>query len=129
MKIVLIGTLSGVVILGLLTRLAMAMIALFTNNPVNLSIQSIVEVTVAGAIVGAIGGIFLVGIRVLLSAGIVRGIILGFLLFSGSLVIGLIAGRVAFGEQPITFITFAFLGMVFLFYGIVTEWMVDRNSY
>jgi len=39
-KIVLIGTLSGAVILGLLTRLAMAMIALSSNHPVNVSMVS-----------------------------------------------------------------------------------------
>ena len=128
-KIVLIGTLSGAVILGLLTRLAMAIIALSTNNPVNLSIRSFAETIVVGAVVGAIGGIVLLGIRALISAGIARGIILGFLLFSGSLMTGLIAGRVTFGEQPITFITFVYLGVVFLLYGIVTERMVRRNRY
>jgi len=127
-KIVLIGTLSGAVILGLLARLTMAIIALLSNHPVNLSIRSIAEVTVVGAVVGAIGGIVLLGVRSLISPGIARGIILGFLLFSGSLMIGLMAGRVAFGVQPITFITFALLGVVFVLYGIVTEWMVGRNK-
>jgi hypothetical protein len=127
-KIVLIGTLSGAVILGLLARLTMAIIALSSNHPVNLSIRSIAEVIVVGAVVGAMGSIVLLGLRTLISPGIARGIILGFLLFSGSLMIGLMAGRVAFGEQPITFITFALLGVVFVLYGIVTEWMVGRNK-
>jgi hypothetical protein len=124
-KIVFMSTLSGAIILGAFSRLVMAALALSVNKPINLSLRGFAEVIVIGTSLGVIGGLFLIGIRKHIQPGIYRGVILGITLYAGSILFGMLGGRLTLSENTDVLITLVLTGGVYILYGIITEWLLS----
>jgi len=119
------STLSGAIILGAFSRLVMAALAHSLNKPINLSLRGFAEMIVIGTSLGVIGGLFLIGIRMHIQPGIYRGVTLGIFLYAGSILFGMIGGRLTLSENTDVLITLVLTGGVYVLYGIATEWLLS----
>ncbi|MBD3386376.1 hypothetical protein GF407_15810 [candidate division KSB1 bacterium] len=123
----LIGTVSGIFILGVVGRAASAGIALFTGNSINPSLRGALEVVVIGACIGAIGGILLFVFRnVCRGNGLACGIIAGLALFIFSTLFVLVNGKFAFNMSFMQVFTLSVVAAVFMIYGIFTSKLIMR---
>ena len=128
-KIVFVSALSGAVVLGIFSRSITVIIALLNEKPTNLSLWGYTEVTFVGTMLGVFGGIILLGIKKYIQPGIYRGIILGIILYAGSIMFGMMNRQLTLGENPDALITLVSIGGVYAFYGIITEWLLTRVHY
>jgi hypothetical protein len=120
-----VGAALGALILGVVGRAAMAGVALVTGSELNLSLKGLLEVVIAGTILGAVGGLLFVPVRRLARTNrLARSVILGSVLFACSLAVSLSTDGMALGpELPITLVVVA---AVFLGYGLVLEGLLTR---
>ncbi len=124
-KIVFMSALSGAIILGVISRLMMAALALSVNKPTNLSLRGFAEVTVIGTSLGVIGGLFLIRTRKYIQPGIYRGVTLGIILYAGSILFGMIGGRLTLSGNTDVLITIVLTGGIYVLYGIITDWLLS----
>jgi len=123
-KIVCMSALSGAIVLGIFSRVIMAAIALLADKPTNLSFWSFAQVSIVGTVLGAVGGFFILGIRKHIQPGIYRGVSLGIALYAGSILFGMIGGRLTLSENTDVLITLVLAGGVYTLYGLLTEWLL-----
>jgi hypothetical protein len=95
-RVVVIGSLLGTVMLGLLGRAFIALIALLTGGASTyLSIPGLLAAIVVGALVGAGGGYLILPLRARLARGrLARGFVLGTGVFIAFLAVSWVAGAV-----------------------------------
>jgi hypothetical protein len=115
---VLAGAVAGAVVLGAIGRIAVAGVALIIEGPVNISARGVLEVVVVGVLVGAIGGILLLPVRSLVRGGrVIRGLVLGAVLFIASFLLSLLRGwtSLSFSRNPLplTLVTVAAVYVIF----------------
>jgi len=123
----LIGAVSGILILGVVGRAATAGIALVTGNSINLSLRGALEVVAIGAFIGAIGGILLLVFRNLCRGnGIACGIIAGLVLFICSTIFLSVDGKFAFNMSVMQVFTLSVVAAVFMIYGVFTSKLIKR---
>ncbi|MGC9362647.1 MAG: hypothetical protein ACP5F3_06950 [Candidatus Syntrophosphaera sp.] len=119
LKGMLAGAISGIVVLGVLFRLITIAIAILSNDGINISFRNIVEVLIAGSLIGIIGGILLALLMKIFKSGGWPLIILdSALLFILTLVMSLALNPSWLdltGSQPALLLTTA---IIFLLYGI-----------
>jgi hypothetical protein len=130
MTAVVVGALSGAVILGLLGRLAMAGLALAMGRASNLSLRSVLEVVVIATVVGAVGGV----IRQLLAfwlhrPGMIRGVFVGISLFVLSGMLSWWAGGFdELGTLTLSLPTLVMVAVVYVVFGITIEELLVRRE-
>lgn len=127
------GAVSGVMILGLVGRLAMALIALAVGVEMNLSGRGMVEVMTLGLLIGVAGGVALFAMRRMSHAPrFAHGVTLGILLFLGSVVFESLGGGVTATTWSTYPLTIVVVGVVFIAYGVEMEkllvWFERRSA-
>lgn len=127
------GAVSGIMILGLVGRLATALIALAVGVEMNLSGRGIFEVMTLGMVVGVVGGVVLFAMRrVARSPRVAHGVTLGIVLFVGSLVFESLGGGVTATTWSTYPLTIVVVGVVFIAYGVEMEkllaWFERRSA-
>lgn len=125
MRAVAAGAIAGAVILGIIGRLATVGVAIVTGFPLNLTARGWFEVAVAGAAVGAVGGVLLNAMRSRLQPP-KRGVIVGAVLFGAMAVASWAGGRIGAGAPAVTWITLAVVAVVFVVYGLGADVLLDR---
>lgn len=124
---VLAGAVAGVLILGLGGRIAMALIAIGSGTDLNLSLRGIFEVLPVGILIGTVGGLLLVPVRIVFPTHrLTRGIIIGALLFSGSLLISWSAGGLKLDFHSVLPLTLAVVAIIFMLYGVAIDALLTR---
>lgn len=123
----LMGAVSGILILGVVGRAATAGIALVTGNYINLSLRGALEVLVIAAFIGAIGGIMLLVFKyVCRGNGLANGILAGLALFICSILFVSVAGKFAFNMSFMQVFTLGIVAAVFMIYGVLTSKLIMR---
>lgn len=113
----LLGMICGALFLGVCGRLVMRLFALATNRPEAFTLGGSLNVVIAGAIAGGIGGIVLAAIQRLMPRRLwLRGVLFAVICY-------LIAIP---GFRPPKLLVFALFAPVFLAYGMVLEWAWER---
>ena len=123
------GAISGALVLGVLGKLALAVVALVTGLPTNLSPRGMLEAALIGAVVGALGGALLPTLRAAMpGAGPRRGVLLGMLLFVTTTSLALIAGLVRVEPLPVLSATLFVVVVTFIGFGLVLDRTVAHRS-
>jgi hypothetical protein len=113
----LLGTVTGALLLGVGGRLAMRGLALASGRPPGFSFGGTLSVILSGAIAGAIGGILLFAAAQFVPALLrVRGLIFGLLCY----------GLATPGFRPPQLLVFALFAPTFLGYGVATVMLYER---
>jgi len=122
------GAATGVLVLGLVGRLATALVAVAAGRPSNLSARGLLEVAVIGALFGVVGGLLAWALRrALPGAGKARGVVVGGGLFAIALVWSWLGGHLEPSGDGVWW-TLAVVGAVFLVYGLVLELWLEREA-
>jgi len=125
---VFLGAVVGCVVLGLVGRGVTAGLALSMGREANLSLNGLVESAIVGAVFGAVGGLLLLPVRKLVpAAGAGRGLLLGLLLFLGSLLLTRLLGRAAFDSSTTQALTLGVVAVVYIAYGVVLDGLFSRS--
>jgi hypothetical protein len=119
------GAIAGALVLGLIGRMATAAVALVTGHPPNLSLNGLLEVAVAGALLGILGGLLLLAFRRGRQTGVVRGVLVGVTLFLASVLASWLAGRVEFGV-PASGLMFSVVALVYAGWGLSADALLTR---
>ncbi len=118
------GAIAGTVILGIVGRAVTVTIAVATDNPLNLSLKGAMEVVIIGTLIGAIGGILLFVLRRNLSNVLyLRGIVVGALLFTCSVLVLLTWGTFRFSYSGLQLLTLISVLIVYMAYGIIADFI------
>jgi len=121
------GVISGVLVLGIIGRLAIASVAIGRGSSMNLSLRGVLEVIILGVIMGAIGGILLFIIKKMLWVnGLVSGIMIGLILFVFSVVFALLSGRIVLGMSLDQWVTMLIALTMFAIYGIFAAGLLNK---
>ena len=121
-RFVLLAGATGALILGIVGRMSMAGVALFTGNTLHISMRGVLEVVIVGALVGAAGGILLLVLRRVYGvAGLVRGIIVGIVMFACSVLVYLLNGKSDYGLSHTQLLTVIVAAIIFMVYGICVD--------
>jgi hypothetical protein len=116
------GAASGVMVLGVVGRLAMAGLAVALDSPTNLSVRGILEVMVLGGLLGAVGGLLLLaGRRILPARPLVRSVLVALALAVGTFVVALAGGRISLAVYTVLPFTLSVVVVVFLLYALVAN--------
>jgi hypothetical protein len=113
----LVGTVTGALLLGVGGRLVMRVFALATGRPSGFSAGGTLSVILSGAIAGFVGGILLFAAARFVPARLpLRGLIFGFLCY-------VLATP---GFRPPQLLVFTLFAPTFLAYGVATVMLYDR---
>jgi len=124
---ILAGAVAGVLILGLGGRIGMALIAIGSGTDLNLSLRGILEVLFVGILIGTVGGLLLVPVRIVFPTNrLTRGIIIGVLLLSGSLLMSWFTGGLKLDLHSVLPLTLVVVSIIFIFYGVVIDALLTR---
>ena len=116
------GAASGVMVLGIAGRLAMAGLAVVLGSPTNLSVPGMAEVMVLGGLVGAVGGLLVLAARNVLPARrLAQSVLVALVLMVGTFVIALAGGRISHGVHTALPLTLSAVVIVFLAYAGVAN--------
>ena len=97
------GAISGALVLGITSRIVIAILSIVLGNSLYLSLRGIIEVVFLGALIGAVGGCLLFLLRnIFRDYKIVWGIVTGLLLFFCAMLITIASGRFFFSMSFIT---------------------------
>jgi hypothetical protein len=126
------GAVSGIVVLGIMGRVAMVVVARGLGVPANFSFRGLVEVSVLGGLVGAVGGLLLLlARRMLPGRRSIQSLLVAGALFLGTLAVAVIGGRTTFGTDTMQPLTLAVVAIVFLGYGgaarVLLGWLEGRD--
>jgi len=119
------GAITGALVLGLVGRAATAALALVTGNPMNLSLTGLLEVVLAGALLGLLGGLLLLAFRRGRQTGLVRGVLVGLTLFLASVLASWLAGRVDLGVTT-SLLTVSVVAVVYVGWGLSADTLLTR---
>jgi len=120
------GGITGALVLGIAGRAVTAATALITGNSSNLSLMGLLEASVVGTLVGAVGGILLLVVRRMRrAAGFTRGALVGATLFLCTLLVSWVSGRIDFGI-PTSLLTLFVVAIVFVVYGVGADALLTR---
>lgn len=123
----LIGTISGIMILGILGRAATIGIALVAKRSINLSLSGSLQVILFAAFIGAIGGIFIYLFqRIFQAKCLTCAIINSFLLFLISSFYLFLLGTLSFNFSVLQFFTIGVVALIFIIYGLIVCRLVRR---
>jgi hypothetical protein len=127
-KIVLIGTLVGAIVLGLAGRFVMAGLAILFSVNTNLTLSGILFATLLGAVIGFAGGWIKLffhkrGKSQILQNGVFIGIVLFFMSLVFSMVQTLFTGIKGMGLATMTAVLF-----LFLIYGFLFDFLLARTD-
>ncbi|MGC9513401.1 MAG: hypothetical protein ACP5D8_07185 [Fidelibacterota bacterium] len=123
----LIGAVSGILILGVVGRAAAVGIALVTGNSINISLRGTLEIAVIAAFIGAIGGIMLLVFRYVCRCnGLICGILAGLALFISSTLFVSVDGKFAFSMSFMQVFTLSVVAVIFMIYGVFTSKLIMR---
>ncbi|MDH3785894.1 MAG: hypothetical protein OEV00_11275, partial [Acidobacteriota bacterium] len=94
LEAVFVGGIAGIVVLGLVGRIATAVVAQAMGQPTNFTLSGLLEVTVVGAVVGALGGALFLFLRERLTfPGLMPAIVVGAVVFAASIFVPWLSGR------------------------------------
>lgn len=104
---------------------------LVTGYSLNLSVRGVLEVMIAGAFVGTIGGFLLLTFRTVWPGNkLALGTIVGLLLYVCSTLLMLVGGMFAFDRSSIQLVTLGVVAAVFVVYGVWAAALLIRfNRY
>jgi hypothetical protein len=123
----LVGAVSGVIVLGIIGRAAMAVVAFAMGVPTNLSLRGVFEVVVFGGLVGAVGGLLLLLARKILPAHqMTQSALVALVLLGGSITLALYRGRISLDIHTALPLTLSVAAIVFVVYGHVTNVLLGR---
>jgi len=121
------GAVAGALVLGIAGRGATAGVALVTGNALNLSLRGVLEVVIAGALVGAIGGVLLLVLKSVCSgARLARGAIVGVVLFACSVLVSWVSGKIALSVDSTQLLTLIVVAIMFIVYGVCADALLAR---
>lgn len=121
------GAVAGALVLGIAGRGATAGVALVTGNALNLSLRGVLEVVIAGALVGAIGGVLLLVLKsVCGGARQARGAIVGVVLFACSVLVSWVSGKIALSVDSTQLLTLIVVAIMFIVYGVCADALMAR---
>jgi len=105
----------------------MAGIALSSGNDLNLSLYGVLEVLLLGTLVGAVGGLMLLALRRALKAvSLVRGLLLGIIVFACSWIATLLSSTEGSASHILQWSTLATSAAVCALYGVSLDVTLDR---
>ncbi|MDH3628720.1 MAG: hypothetical protein OES25_13825 [Acidobacteriota bacterium] len=127
LEAVFVGGIAGIVVLGLVGRIATAVVAQAMGQPTNFTLSGLLEVTVVGAVVGALGGALFLFLRERLTfPGLMPAIVVGAVVFAASIFVPWLSGRMelaTLGASPATLVVAA---LVCLGYGVTVHGILAR---
>jgi len=126
LRALLAGAVAGLLVLGIAGRLATVVVALVAGTAANLSWRGMLDATVAGVVIGSIGGLLLALLGWLRgSADRTGGLIVGVVMFGVTFLFLLGGGRADFG-RPLPLITYSVVAIAYLAYGVIASALLRR---
>ena len=121
------GSVSGVIVLGIIGRMAMAVEAVVTGSPANLSFRGALEVVVFGGLAGAVGGLLLLAARKLFPTHqLIQSTVVALTLLVALLAIAWYGGRMYFNFHTALPITLSVTTIVLVVYAHATNVLFRR---
>jgi hypothetical protein len=127
------GAVAGVVILGLVGKIAMVIVSLLMGSNTNLSLSGIYEAIIIGTVFGIIGGLIQIPVgRIKEFSMFVQGIVIGLILFALSILLSTLFTRMKFDFSVAQLLTFAAIFGIYVFYGVsvitIVNWFRSRGA-
>lgn len=121
------GAIAGAVVLGFLSRIATALLAMATGHPHNLSGRGIMEVAVLGTALGAVGGFALLLLKSRhCESTPISGLILGGLVFLGTSALSWASGRLDLTQTQPVVATLVVVAVFCFAYGVLAQVLFQR---